>query len=472
MVRGGTVLKQKLVNEIYHPSLCNQNSSSTLILAGDGLPLNISSNLLRLFSPFLTSLLDLPPCITTSIIIPDTSMRTAASLIELLMKGSATLDSEVTTNIQELSEILGISLGNLSILQGGDAELVAPIVGQNLRAGSSSSPATRSSTLRRKSANQRRVLQASIGVAAPNIIRNIKEEVNTEAADVVSKYNCEICKKHFNAAGPLAFHYCKHFYKELQSLQFPDYMEDTKCNKCEKMLPDKKAMLCHLGVKHKFINQVLSLQGLQKIPLGIQTSESANSNIKIKMEKQAASTSFNQRSSKSRGTKSKPVDRVETPKTRPGRNSKEIKEVKFCEICDKEFENVSQLATHMISSHMLREIKDRFNTLYNGKECTVCCKAFSKGTVWMHLGSVHNKLDEVLMEKGLRPLKIQVPSNIRKIVVKRERMEEDSNTGDVPDYQLPNLFESVVPSSSGQDQENEDSNGYDQTMAAADPLGS
>ena len=70
----------------------------------------------------------------------------------------------------------------------------------------------------------------------------------------------------------------------------------------------------------------------------------------------------------------------------------------------------------------------------------------------MHLGSVHNKLDEVLMEKGLRPLKIQVPSNIRKIVVKRERMEEDSNTGDVPDYQLPNLFESVVPSSSGQDQ--------------------
>ena len=89
------------------------------------------------------------------------------------------------------------------------------------------------------------------------------------------------------------------------------------------------------------------------------------------MEKQAASTSFNQRSFKSRGSKSKPVDRVETPKTRPGRNSKEIKEVKFCEICDKEFENVSQLATHMISSHMLREIKDRFNTLYNGKVSSI-----------------------------------------------------------------------------------------------------
>merc|ERR1719365_525305 len=88
------------------------------------------------------------------------------------MRGSASLDSAATTNIQELSEILGIRLGNLSILQGRDAELVTPIVGQNLRAGSSSSPATRSSTLRRKSANQRRVLQASIGVAAPNIIRS------------------------------------------------------------------------------------------------------------------------------------------------------------------------------------------------------------------------------------------------------------------------------------------------------------
>ena len=50
----------------------------------------------------------------------------------------------------------------LVLFPGGDAELVAPIVGQNLRAGSSSSPATRSSTLRRKSANQRRVLQAEL----------------------------------------------------------------------------------------------------------------------------------------------------------------------------------------------------------------------------------------------------------------------------------------------------------------------
>jgi len=465
------MLKQKFGNEIYHPSLCSQNSSSTLILAGDGLPLNISSNLLRLFSPFLTSLLDLPPCVTTSIIVPDTSMKTASSLLELLMSGSAVLDSAVTTNIQELSEVLGISLGNLSVLQGGDAELVTPMVGRNLRTGSSSTLVTRSSTMRRKSTMQRRGSQPANGGPAPNIIRNIKEEVNSEAADVVSKFNCEICKKHFNAPGPLAFHYCKHFYKELQSLQFPDYMEDTKCNKCEKMLPDKKAMLCHLGVKHKFINQVLSLQGLQKIPLG-SSAESVNTNVKIKMEKQAASTSFNQRSSKTRGTKSKPADRVETPKTRQGRNSKEIKEVKFCEICDKEWENVSQLANHMISSHMLRDIKDRFNTLYNGKECTICSKSFSKNAVWMHLGSVHNKLDEILMEKGLRPLKIQVAPNIRKIVVKRERMEEDSNTGDVPDYQLPNLFETVSASASGQEQVNEDSNGFDPTMLVADPLGS
>ena len=61
----------------------------------------------------------------------------------------------------------------------------------------------------------------------------------------------------------------------------------------------------------------------------------------------------------------------------------------------------------MIGSHLLTEIKQKYAHLYNGKECLECNKPFAKSSVWGHLGAVHNKLDEVLIERGLRPIKVK-----------------------------------------------------------------
>ena len=221
-------------------------------------------------------------------------------------------------------------------------------------------------------------------------------------------------------------------------------------------------MLCHVGVKHKFINQVLALNGYPKIALGVSEAVAA---VKIKTEKQANVTMT--RSAQKAKKAAKPQEKTETPKARQTRNSKDIQEVRFCEICDRELANVSQLANHMIGSHLLRDIKDKFSAMYNGKECTECMKPFNKNSVWQHLGSVHNKLDEILISKGYRPLKTIVTPSMRKVVVKRERMDEDTSTTETPDYQLPNLFESVLASG---DQEQE-TNDYDANMmAASDPL--
>jgi len=127
---------------------------------------------------------------------------------------------------------------------------------------------------------------------------------------------------------------------------------------------------------------------------------------------------------------------------------------------------VSQLATHMISSHFLKDIRDKFSHLYNGKECMECHKGYTRNAIWLHLGSVHNKLDELLVEKGHRPIKTVVTPKMRKVVVKQERSEDSSS--ETPDYQLPNLFENIMAGAvGGQEQEQSD---YDQAMVVNDPL--
>ena len=461
------LVKQKTGQYSLHPSLFSGLASApvTLVFSQEGLPVSVPSHLLRLFSPTLLSpLLDLPPCITTSIIIPDTNLASLNTLIDLLKTGEAVQSSSsvsacVSTRVTSLAQRLGISLGNVSVTPG-SSSLSSGATGGNIRisqvTGSSSFTATGSKKKTNKKTVLRRANTSTVDSGGDsNIVRNIKEEITTDGGqEGSSKFNCEVCHKHFNSASPLAFHYCKHYYKELQSLEFPDFIEDTKCNKCEKTFPDKKAMLCHIGVKHKLINQILALNGKATVPLGAQ-QETSGGQVTIKMEKQSHGPK----------TKSKTKAQSKTETTpRRGRVGKEIKEVRFCEICEKELENVSQLANHMISSHFRDDIKEMCKNMYNGKECTECNKAFNKNSVWQHLGSVHNKLDDVLMMKGFRPLKTIVTPKMRQVTVKKER-EEDTSATETPDYGLPNLFESVLATSV-----EEESQDYGDEMMASDPL--
>ena len=437
------------------------------------MPISVPTNLLRLFSSsFLTPLLNLPCCVSASIILPDISVKTLSTLVELLKNGTSLQDDSSTSSVKDLAKLLGIRLGSISVNTEAGEQMPSNVPMGSGRFTRSSSSSLLLSAKQKASRPQLRKSVPS-NAAANNVIRNIKTEANTDPSNDgigVTKYHCEICKKQFSGTTPLAFHYCKHFYKDLQNLNFPDFIEDTRCTKCEKTFPDKKAMLCHIGVKHKFINTVLASNGYGKLPLGVAESSSATANIRIKTEKQTVVGVANNLRNKSRtpASKPKPQEKSDTPRSRQTRNSKDIKEVRWCEICNKELENVSQLANHMIGSHMLRFIKEKFAPLYNGKECTECGKNYTKNAVWQHLGSVHNKLDEVLVERGYRPLKTITTPKMKKVVVKREKPDEDPSADE--DYQLPNLFESILPSSSEQVQEDQDSNPFDLSSMVTDPL--
>ena len=93
------------------------------------------------------------------------------------------------------------------------------------------------------------------------------EEVETKSkVEKVHSYNCVICSKSFNSQLPLGFHYCKHFYAELQSFDLTKSVgEQANCLICEETFQNQKAALCHVGVRHNLVNQVLRSKEMKEI---------------------------------------------------------------------------------------------------------------------------------------------------------------------------------------------------------------
>ena len=86
--------------------------------------MSVPTNLLRLFSPRLSDLLDHLPCVTTSLIIPDTNINTLSVLLELLMNGKTKQDlPSLASNVTELAELLGITNFNIEAPDGTNREL-------------------------------------------------------------------------------------------------------------------------------------------------------------------------------------------------------------------------------------------------------------------------------------------------------------------------------------------------------------
>ena len=110
------LLQKKIEEPILSSSLMLQNSAQTLLVSKEGLPISVPTNLLRLFSSsYLTPLLDLPCCVSTSIILPDVNVKTLSTLVELLKNGTSIQDESSTSSIKDVARTLGIRVGSLSV---------------------------------------------------------------------------------------------------------------------------------------------------------------------------------------------------------------------------------------------------------------------------------------------------------------------------------------------------------------------
>ena len=312
-------------------------SGQTLVVTKEGLSVSVSTTLLRMFSKTLSSYLDLPPCISTSIIIPDCSLSTLSNLIEILTKGiskqctNAEDGSDLVNDIVEVSALLGIAISSLNFGRSGKESMLEQ------------------SKQTRKIAEDNLLKKTSH--RSSKIVKNIK----VEDQDLSSVFQCTLCNKTFKSAAPLGYHYCKHFSKELQSLDFSDLVQNEKCVKCDRTFFDRNAMLSHIGVKHSYINDILEAKGLPQLQL-----EEEVPAVNIKTESDES------------------VERS-------------------CEICVQDFSSVpiSSLAYHYCN-HYSEKMGIFFARFYMDKTCKICRKNFNTvDSLMVHIGVRHGMVSSI-----------------------------------------------------------------------------
>ena len=101
--------------------LAKYSPGNAIVTTKEGLSVNVNRNI---FFPSrnLASLLDLPPCVSAGLIIPDADLATLNILIKLL-SGETVRDPFSTNDVQMLAKMLGINM-TLAFSSAEDSELV------------------------------------------------------------------------------------------------------------------------------------------------------------------------------------------------------------------------------------------------------------------------------------------------------------------------------------------------------------
>jgi len=339
-------LQQDQVIDLMSPMVTS--SAQTLVVTKEGISVSVSTTLLRIFSKTLSTILDLPPCVSTSIILPDCSLPTLHNIIEILTRGYSQLsrvtveaeaEAEVIKDIIEVSALLGIDIINVHF-------------------GSKSKD-----NILEKSKQTRNLLRENYSDGSLKTVNNIKEE----AQDMNLAFQCTLCNKTFKSPSPLGYHYCKHLYDDLEALDFSELIQDEKCTKCERTFFDKNAMLRHLGVQHGYINQILEAKGLPQLQL---EDDNSAMNVNIKTE-----------------------------------NAEEME--RSCELCVQDFSSVpiSSLAYHYCN-HFANKMQVYFSRFYFDETCKICKKNFkSLDSLMVHIGVRHGKINIILSAEQLKPVR-------------------------------------------------------------------
>ena len=191
-----------------------QNSSQTLMISDMGLSMSVPTHLLRMSSPVLSVLLDQPPCLTTSLILPDAYIKTLAVLIELLSKGKTKeSSSSMISPLNDLADLLGISNFNV------DAKEIA-----------NSAHDSRKPLKKEEKVN--RGLKS--GKPQQKDVINLNDTLNADPTDVEeNKSICFKCDKTFSSSSNLIFHICTHFTDDLKVF----IEEDQSCRNMQREVP-------------------------------------------------------------------------------------------------------------------------------------------------------------------------------------------------------------------------------------------
>ena len=439
-------------------------SPQTTIITEEGLSMNMSTMLLKTFSPFLSSLLSLPPCVTTCIIIPDFSICTVSNLLQIINSGFSSQCKDVleSTNIERLARVLGFNIKTLEFGKKGHDGPSSEF--NNIK--------ETKSVVKQIEDNHKHKGGSNDNKEGMNVEESIVERIGNGIS--VSKVNNDV--KDVTGSPPIPVANSKVRPKpkvdgnisNVPKLKVVPVSKPLKAN--PRIPPHKMKHQVRKTLKPKMIFrkkvtdairniQVVAINGAKKTDA---KSDVANVKDPIRdvIKEKVGDVSINKvnnehgiiRNSKVvikdlsidkyiRNAKVKQAlkypNKSKSISKLPNKDKSKVKllnavkaEVKIlseCQLCEKSLQSEGHVLQHLVHAHFRKEVKERFSHLYKNKKCLLCNKE-TKKTPLIHIGATHRKVNEILIEKGLKP--VHARSLLKETTVKQEIKEELVTTND------------------------------------------
>ena len=190
--------------------------------------------------------------------------------------------------------------------------------------------------------------------------KSVARAVKNEERDKL--FRCHVCGKGDDFINNLGVHMATiHFHEDLREFISPG----NSCSLCDKTFRTKQFTMAHVGLSHGKLDEALLNKGY-----------SSFSSLKT----------FKKRNKAGRR-----------------RGARNVQTRLKCEVCGKEEENTSLLKLHLVLKHYLSDLKVRYKSEYEDGLCMICSRPYSPSAIWQHIGAVHNKLDQILLDNGLTP---------------------------------------------------------------------
>jgi len=237
----------------------------------------------------------------------------------------------------------------------------------------------------------------------------VQESDTQEDLDGEGTLNCQMCQSNDSShkkLSPLFMHYMRAHFMRKAKIEFRKYSSNKTCKLCNKECTSSNYLLVHIGVKHKKVNELLRMEGYsehdkRRTLLNQEHINIGNvDDISIELqnnEKEPVSTNENIVDSSTSDLDSS-IAWNASGDTDKGMN---------CQICPKQFPSLSTLYNHYTASHFFKDIQQKFPHMMDLDEfqCRLCDKKMKQklGLV-QHIGTVHKKVNDILIASGLNPL--------------------------------------------------------------------
>ena len=407
------LIKKKYQSQLNEAFLANNLHESFLLVKASDRDISVNYQALAILSPYFRNLMASSPCCTKpTLLLPEFSASSIELFISMVTDGTTKTPIKTPGEAAEIIKVakaFDIDASDYTVVVSGEESQVKqePDV-QILEADESynKEDAVWLEDLNTEIAEQR-ANQFDLSNITPSISLDESTMSQLDASFAPpgeeTDLNCQVCYVAHNKLSLLLMHYIHaHFMKEARS-EFRSFATYKTCNICNKDCKSLQQLYVHIGVKHMKINSLLVKHGYKE---------------HIKPTKNGKPTKDLQSDLGTIDVLAKSLVIADVSKA-DLEVKDEIKDVSFskvkksinsCQLCDKEVEGLSSLWNHYTNSHFHKDIKQSYGHLMDFEEmkCKLCDKQMKqKHGLLMHVGTVHQKVNEVLVVRGLNPLEVK-----------------------------------------------------------------